>query len=164
MSAQHGIVAPGAGSQQSFMPGERFTWKTTGDANGGALDFAELSLEAGVGAPEHIHHGNDEAYYILEGTYRFKVGEETAEASRGTFVFIPRRTPHAWVNTGTEPGRVAIIFTPGGMAGYFDELGPLVPDMMIGITDISKVAPDVLAKVDDVWKRYGYEMVGPPLS
>ena len=34
------IVPPGVGTPQPFMPGERFTWKTTGDENGGALDFA----------------------------------------------------------------------------------------------------------------------------
>lgn len=162
MGTDH-IIPAGEGRQRPFMPGELFTWKTTGVDNDGVMDFGELSLQPGVRVPEHIHHANDEAYYILEGTYRFKVGGEVAEASEGTFVFIPRGTPHAWVSTGTAPGRVAIIFTPGGMADYFDDLGPLVPDMMVGITDISKVAPDVLARVEEVWKRHGYEMVGPPL-
>jgi len=49
----------------------------------------------------------------MEETYRFKVRDEMAEASSGTFVFIPQGIPHAWANTGTGPGRVAVIFTPG---------------------------------------------------
>jgi len=36
--------------------------------------------------------------------------------------------------------------------------------MTIGMTDISKVYPEVLAQVTAVWEQYGYEMVGPPLT
>lgn len=49
------------------------------------------------------------------------------------------------------------------MAGYLDDLGPLVPGMMIGIADISKMDPDVRTRVEVACRRYGYEMVGPPL-
>lgn len=157
------IVSPGEGSRQPFMPGEVFTWKTPA-ADGAAMDFGELSLGPDVRVPEHIHHGHDEAYYILEGAYRFKVGDELAEARTGTFVFIPRGTPHAWANIGAQPGRVAVMFAPGGMVGYFRELEPLLPDLMIGIPDMSKVDPDVLAKAQDIMQRYQYELVGPPLD
>jgi quercetin dioxygenase-like cupin family protein len=162
-SAQR-IVPPGEGKAQPFMPGELFTWKTTGATNGGAVDFGELDLEAGVRVPEHIHHAHDELYYILEGSYRFKVGDETGEASAGTFVFIPRGTPHAWTNTGSTSGRVLLAFTPGGMSDYFQELEPLIPDLMVGIADLSKVDPAVLAQAEAIMRRYQYEIVGPPLT
>jgi quercetin dioxygenase-like cupin family protein len=158
------IVPAGAGVRQPNMPGEVFTWMTSGEDNGGAMDFAELSLDPGVRVPEHIHHRNHEAYYILDGTYRFKVGDEVAEASSGTFVFIPQGTPHAWVNTGTERGRVALIFTPGGLRGLLTDIAPLVPDLMIATTDTSMVNPDVMAQAAAVFEQYGYELVGPPLT
>lgn len=164
MGSNQRIVPAGEGTKQPFMPGELFTWKTTGAENKSAMDFGELSLAAGVKVPEHIHHGNDEAYYILEGNYRFKVGDEVAEAAAGSFVFIPRGTPHAWANTGSQDGRVVVIFTPGGMAGFFTDLAPLIPDMMIGMADMSKVDPAVLAKLEVISKRYQYEIVGPPLT
>ena len=163
MGSSSRIVKPGQGSVQPFMPGESFTWKTSASANG-PLDFGELSLAPDVRVPEHIHHGHDEAYYILEGTYHFKVGDELAEAPAGTFVFIPRGTPHAWANIGGHAGRVAVIFTPGGMAGYFEELEPLLPELMVGVPDMSKVDPEVLAKAQDIMDRYQYELVGPPLD
>lgn len=56
MSTNH-IIPAGEGRKRPFMPGELFTWKTTGQDNGGAMDFGELSLEPGVRVPEHIHHG-----------------------------------------------------------------------------------------------------------
>jgi quercetin dioxygenase-like cupin family protein len=164
VAANDRIVPPGEGVAQPFMPGEVFTWKTTGAATGGAMDFGELALEPGVRVPEHVHRGNDEAYYILDGTYRFKVGDDVADASAGTFIFIPRGTPHAWANIGANPGRVAVIFTPAGMAGYFEELQPLLPELMVGINDMTKVDPAVLAKAEAIFQRYGYELVGPPLT
>ncbi len=103
-------------------------------------------------------------YRLLEGSYRFKFGDEIADATAGTFVFIPRGTPHAWSNTGTGPGRVALAFTPGGMSDYFRELEPLLPDLMVGIADMSKVEPDVLAQAEATMSRYQYEIVGPPLT
>lgn len=158
------IVPAGGGRQRSFMPGELFTWKTTSVENGAGFDFGELSLQPGVRVPEHIHNANDEAYYILNGTYRFKVGDEIADVSTGSFVLIPKGTAHAWVHTGSEPGLVLLTFCPGGMAGYFDELAPLVPDMMIGMADSSKMDPDVLGTFEAVANRYGYEITGPPLA
>ncbi|MDQ6641789.1 MAG: cupin domain-containing protein [Actinomycetota bacterium] len=116
-----------------------------------------------VGAPEHIHHANDEAYYILDGTYRFKIADTISEAAAGAFVFIPRGTPHAWTNIGDQPGRVTMMFTPGGMDGYFRELEPLLPELMAAMPDLSRVDPDLPPKAEDIMRRYGYELVGPPL-
>ena len=124
MGLQGRIVGSGQGRTQSFMPGETFTWKATG----GPIDFAELALGPQVGPPEHIHHAHDEAYYVLDGTYRFKVGGEVADVATGAFIPIPRGLPHAWINIGGAPGRVVVMFTPSGMSGYFEELAPLLPD------------------------------------
>ena len=38
----------------------------------------------------HIHRLTDEAFYVLEGTFGFQLGEETVEASAGAFVFAPK--------------------------------------------------------------------------
>ena len=163
MGSHHRILQPGDGKLHRFTAGELFTWKTLGEDNGGAMDFGELSVEPAVAVPEHIHHGHDEAFYIIDGTFRFKVDEEVADASAGTFVFIPRGTAHAWSNTGSEAGRVEIIFTPGGMSGFFEDLEPFIDELMGAMGDMSKVDPAVLAEVETVFRRYGYELVGPPL-
>ena len=50
------------------------------------------------------------------------------------------------------------------MSGYFRELEPLIPDLMVGIADMSKVDPAVLAQAETIRSRYQYEIVGPPLA
>ena len=162
MGSHQRIIQPGDGQSHRFTPGELFTWKTLGEANGGAMDFGELSVEPAVGVPQHIHHSHDEAFSVLSGAFRFKVGDEVADSPVGTFVFIPRGTAHAWTNVGRETGRVAIIFTPGGMSGFFRELEPFIQDLIVAADDMSKVDPAVVAKVETIFRRYEYELVGPP--
>lgn len=164
MVSVQNIVPAGAGDSLEFMPGEVFIWKTTGEQNGGAIDFGELTIAAGSAVVEHIHHGNDETYYILEGNFRFKVGSEQAEAGPGTTVHIPRGVSHAWKNLGDQSGRVTITFAPGGMTGYFRELGPLLPELMANVGDMSKVPPDTMRRAAEIMQRYQYEMTGPPLE
>ena len=50
------------------------------------------------------------------------------------------------------------------MSGYFRELEPLIPDLMVGIAEMSKVDPVVLAQAGNIMSRYQYEIVGPPLT
>ena len=64
-------------------------------------------------APLHVHHGDDEAWYVLEGQLRFRVGEDTFEAGRGAAVIAPRGTPHAYGNARRgQPARYLLIATP----------------------------------------------------
>jgi mannose-6-phosphate isomerase-like protein (cupin superfamily) len=163
MDARARIIGQGQGVGQPFMPGETLTWKVTAAESAGTLEVAELALEADVGTPEHVHHQNDEAYYVVDGTYRFKVGPDMADVGAGAFVYIPRGTPHAWLNVGDRPGRVVMLFTPGGMAGYFEELQPFLPELLAAGGDMSAVDPETLRKAGDVMQRYHYELVGPPL-
>ena len=158
------VVRPGEGAPQPFQPGEDFTWKITGPMSGGVMDFGELSVAPDVAVPEHIHRKHDESYYVLDGTFRFKLGDELADAPAGTFVFIPRGTPHSWSNGGGQVGRLVIIFTPGGMAGYFEELAPYLPELMAGLPDLRTVDPATLQRATAIMQQYHYELVGPPLS
>jgi quercetin dioxygenase-like cupin family protein len=146
------------------MPGETFVWKADGQVTEGALDFGELLLDPEVRTPEHIHHGNDEIYYVVDGRIRFKVGNEFFDATTGSFVFIPRGMPHAWVNNSGGETRLMLLFTPGGAAGLFDELKPLIPKLMVGVEDMSKVDSQTRQVADEIMRRYQYELVGPPLT
>src|SRR5258708_32074060 len=62
-------------------------------------------------APPHLHRSDDEAWYVLEGTLRVRVGKETVEAGAGVAVFVPRGTPHTYWNPGTDPVRYLLIMT-----------------------------------------------------
>src|SRR5258708_24891067 len=58
-------------------------------------------------APLHVHHRDDEAWYVLEGVLRVQVGKDEVEARAGSGVFVPRGTPHTYWNPG--PGAVRYL-------------------------------------------------------
>jgi mannose-6-phosphate isomerase-like protein (cupin superfamily) len=63
-------------------------------------------------APVHVHHHDDEAWYVLEGTLAFRLGAEQVEAAAGTLVFAPHGVAHTFWNPRPEPVRYLLIMTP----------------------------------------------------
>ena len=62
-------------------------------------------------APLHLHHNDDEAWYVLEGALCVRVGTEVVEAKAGSAVFVPRRTAHTYWNPGPELVRYLLVMT-----------------------------------------------------
>jgi len=79
-------------------------------------DFVVVEWTAEVGthwiAPLHIHHADDEAWYVLEGTLGFKLGDDEIEAAAGSAVLARRETPHTYWNAGDVPARYLLVLTP----------------------------------------------------
>ena len=67
----------------------------------------------------HRHNERDEAFYILEGVLTMKIGDRTADYPAGSYVVVPRGTPHGQGNFGYVPTRVLLTFTPGGFDEFF---------------------------------------------
>jgi quercetin dioxygenase-like cupin family protein len=91
--------------------------KATAADTGGHLAVVDVTDPPGVEAPLHVHHREDEAFWILDGDVTFEVGGKTIEASAGDFVFGPRDIPHRY-KVGDAGSRMLFILTPGG----FEEL------------------------------------------
>jgi mannose-6-phosphate isomerase-like protein (cupin superfamily) len=56
--------------------------------------LAEWTDEGGTSrdrpiAPFHVHHADDECWYVLDGRLGFRVGDEEVEAGPGDAVFVP---------------------------------------------------------------------------
>lgn len=65
--------------------------------------------------PLHIHHNEDEAWYILEGHMTFHTADQVLEAPAGAFVFGPRGVPHTFT-VDAEPTRVLVFASPAGLS------------------------------------------------
>jgi mannose-6-phosphate isomerase-like protein (cupin superfamily) len=63
-------------------------------------------------APVHVHHKDDEAWYVLEGRLGVQVGDQDVEADAGAAVFVPRATPHTYWNAGDSRLRYLLVMTP----------------------------------------------------
>ena len=64
-------------------------------------------------APLHLHHADDEAWYVLEGVLRFRIDDEMLEAGPGSAVLAPKGAPHAYGNARRgQPARYLLVMTP----------------------------------------------------
>ena len=78
-------------------------------ATGTSFDVHEWS--GGGAGYLHVHHADDEAWHVLEGTLTFRLREEEVRAGAGTTVFVPAGVPHDYVES-EGPARYLIILTP----------------------------------------------------
>jgi quercetin dioxygenase-like cupin family protein len=87
--------------------------------------FEQTSLSQGKGTPLHIHHTQDEVFYVLEGEYFFKVGDDKYHLSAGDSIFMQMKVPHAWTQM-SEKGKMTVVFQPAGkMENFFVSLARL---------------------------------------
>jgi len=92
------------------------TIKATGKETGGLYTLVEVMDPEGAEAPLHVHHREDEGFWVLEGEITFRIGEQTLKASAGSFVFGPKGVPHTYrVDKG--PARLLFILSPAGFEG-----------------------------------------------
>lgn len=103
--------------------GTKMILKATGAATGGAFGLIEQVLPPGFAPPPHIHHAEDEAFYLLEGEGEFFCGDQCWSAKPGTFLFFPRGIVHGFRIGGTMPARLLQLNSPAGVERMFIEAG-----------------------------------------
>ncbi|HEY7169990.1 MAG TPA: quercetin 2,3-dioxygenase [Vicinamibacterales bacterium] len=152
------FVPAGAGEAIWFLR-NRMSVKATAASTGGAFGLLESVIAPGFSPPLHVHHREDESFYILEGEVTLKCGEQQFRATAGAFVFLPRHVPHSFVVEGDRPARMLTLLTPGGGEGVFIDGGR--PPEHDGLPPATP--PDIEA-LKQVSVRYGAEIVGPPMA
>jgi mannose-6-phosphate isomerase-like protein (cupin superfamily) len=125
--------------------------KLGGKETGGRYSLIEDVTVPGGGTPLHVHHREDESFYVLEGDYLFEANGKRFEVHAGDFVFAPRDVPHRFRNIGTRSGTMLLTLEPAGLELFFEELAAVT-----GPPDPVKVAP--------IFEKYGLELLGPPLA
>jgi uncharacterized RmlC-like cupin family protein len=63
-------------------------------------------------APWHVHHKDDEAWYVLAGALTIRAGDDVIELQAGSAFLVPRGTPHTYWNPGPGPVRYLLFMTP----------------------------------------------------
>ena len=119
-------VAPGEGDRLEFQGTVRLM-KLAGRDTDGHLCVYESSYSAGDPSPLHIHHDAVESFFVLDGTCRFRVGDELMTVGPGSFVSVPRGATHGVVAVG-GPARALVMFSPAAMEGYWEEVAAASAD------------------------------------
>ena len=148
---------PAGQGDSLYLVGDTYTFKAVSKDTNGVFTLFEGLVPPGGGPPPHIHHREDEAFYLLEGELEFQEGDRLFTASAGAFIYIPKGTIHRFKNVGTELAKMLLMFVPGGMDGLFFEIG-------IPATAGSSAPPPSQADVDKLLAagpKYGLEILPP---
>lgn len=130
--------------------------KATAADTGGRMTIIEITEPPGSEGPLHVHHNEDEAFWILEGDVTIEVGDTTIEAHAGDYAYGPRDVPHRYT-VGDAGCRMLFILTPGGFEGLVREMGE--PAGSRTVPEPSEEPPD-MEQVAAIAGRYGCELVG----
>ena len=152
-------VASGEGLADVWWKSGRLTVKAGGAEAGSAFSQIEVDDPRDTGPPLHVHHNEDETFYVLDGDLTFQVGDERIDVTAGDFLFAPRDVPHAYV-VRSERARMLVTASPGGVEQVFVSLG-------VPVTGSEPPADAVMPPMDELvrlFAGYGCEILGPPLS
>ena len=114
-------LQPGAGDARWFL-GALGTIKAAAETTNGQLAVLEFLWPHGSGSPLHVHHNEDEWFYVIEGELTLWVGGQTVTAAAGSFVYGPRGIPHTFA-ISSEHARFLLVVEPGGFEQFVREIG-----------------------------------------
>jgi len=138
--------------------GHLMTFLATAEDTQGKFALIEAVARKGNVPPPHIHHREEETFYVLEGEMTFSVGGQTIKATPGTIVCLPRDVPHSFA-IDSEQWRVLILLTPAGLEGLFKEFS--VPAPAMTLPPQAEVPYSEIQRMIEVSPRYGLEYVLP---
>lgn len=123
--------------------------RVLGESEG--LAMCELTVPAGfAGPPPHVHHGFDEAIYVLDGELTMTRGrDEPVPRPAGTLILAPRGVRHTFANPHDEPARVLGVWSPASALSFMEEIGAALP---------ASGPPDPVA-LSAIYRRHHSEIV-----
>ena len=137
------------------------TWLAEGKDTDGRFSLAEVVIPKGGGEPPpHTHTREDEAYYILEGEFTFRIGGQTVEAGPGDYVWLPRGIEHGF-ELKTEQAKALISIYPAELENFFKQLSE--PAQSLTLPPPPEEPPD-FEGIAALMEQYGVKLSPPPPS
>jgi mannose-6-phosphate isomerase-like protein (cupin superfamily) len=125
------------------------TIKATGAETNDSFYLGEVVIEAGFpGPPPHRHRRLHDMFYVLDGTLTMRLGDETLELERGSFVCVPPGVVHTFSNPRDTPVKLLNFNTPAGWENYMRDLAAA----LAGGTPTQK-------EIGQIASRYDFEVV-----
>jgi quercetin dioxygenase-like cupin family protein len=89
------------------------TIKATTASTAGCFALIHQVAPPGATTPYHLHHEEDEAFYVLDGQVCFICDGEKTVLTAGGYIFLPRGIPHGIRHEGSTPSTILILAMPG---------------------------------------------------
>jgi quercetin dioxygenase-like cupin family protein len=131
------------------------TWIRAGrDETGGALSLVEQIIPPGFESPWHIHHEEDESFYLIDGALELIVEDRKTTLRAGDFAFGPRGIAHGFRVIGAAPTRLLLMTTGSGFADFIHEASDPADEAQ------PSAGPDIPRLIATA-ERHGLTILGP---
>lgn len=148
------LLAPGEGDRWWFLNHVQ-NIKVAGKQSGNTMTVIEFEGPAGFGPPPHIHHREDEMFYVLEGEVEFWCDGSAVTYGPGGMTYLPKGLPHRFEVSKKGPARVLQITAPAQFDEFVKEFGEYLGD-----APLPKPAEPDLARLVAVCKTYDIDILG----
>jgi quercetin dioxygenase-like cupin family protein len=130
--------------------------KASAEQTGGRFCLVEELVPSGFASAWHVHHSEDESFYVVEGNLTIVLGDQWLSLGPGGYVFGPRDIPHAYRVEGGATARILVMTTGCDFANFFLEVSepaaaPTLPE---------PTEPDV-ARLAALAEKHGAQVLGP---
>jgi quercetin dioxygenase-like cupin family protein len=155
------IASGTLGKEALIWLGELAIIHTTGEETNGRYAMVELYATKEGEAPWHVHHREDEGFFIIDGEMTVYVGDKVMKGKPGDFILAPKDVPHMY--TVDTPGhvRVLMMFSPAGFEDF-------VRATSVRATSLFPPPPETInidfEQIMKVAEQFGAEFVEPPTS
>jgi quercetin dioxygenase-like cupin family protein len=106
-----------------------------------------LEMPAGDIPPLHVHHSEDEGFYVIEGELTLFTPGVERTVGPGEFVLAPRGIPHSY-RVGDKPCHVLVLSQPAGFERF-----------VAAVSELDEPDP---ARVGLIAAEHDIEILGPP--
>jgi quercetin dioxygenase-like cupin family protein len=123
-----GYLRP-AGTGESYLwHDSRIVFKATAADTAGQLAVMESTYPPGLVVPAHVHDGEDEMFYVLDGRIAGFCDDDRWTAGPGEFVSVPCDRPHGFTVLEDRPATALVLVGPPRLDGQIAASGiPLEP-------------------------------------
>jgi len=152
------IALPANEGEALWFLGTLATIKASSDTTAGRVAVIEHLAPRGSGSPLHVHHREDEWFYVIDGELTFWVGGQIITAGARSFVYGPRDIPHTFT-VSSDTARFLLVTEPAGIEGFMRALSQPATQPVIPPT--ATEPPDV-GTITRLAAEHGIEILGPP--
>ena len=140
----------------TWFAGALMVRKANDEQTDGRFDLIDQTMPPGYAVPRHVHHAEDEAWYVLEGEITFYCGDREIKARPHSWVFAPKDVPHAF-KVGDAGARALTLTSPSGFANFVEEFGEPARELIA-----PPAGPLDEQRLMQLSKKYNLEILGPP--
>ena|SRR5687767_12430073 len=151
------FLSNGTPENTRAIPGALFHFLASGQQTNNSFALIYIEVHKGNEPPAHVHHNEDESYYILEGAIRFWIGNEIIDAKAGDFIHLPKGIPHKF-ELQSDCVKELMWITPSGLEKWFWDNSLPAPDMKPLPVMTGPPPPEMIAHFVQSLSAYGVEM------